>query len=259
MTVDHRYGYLEKVHWVLSAIIYPIRYVANLPTIVSNSATETFKTRTALITENAQMREEQLILNAKIQKIKILEAENKHLRELLQSSEQLDDRVLIASLLSINLRPFRHQVEINKGSNAGVYEGQPIIDSHGMMGQVTHVGPFSSTAILLTDPSHAIPVQINRNGLRMIAAGIGESHILQLEHLPNNADIKEGDLVISSGLGNRFPAGYPVGVVNNIKRVTGESFSEATIILSAQLVKNTEVLLVWPAVLPKISLNKKEN
>lgn len=247
MTVDHRYSYLEKVHWVLSAIIYPIQYVTNLPAIAS-STTEIFKTRKLLITENAQMRKEQLILNAKIQKIKILESENRNLRELLQSSEQLDDRVLIASLLSIDLRSFRHQVEINKGSNAGVYAGQPIIDAHGMMGQVIHVGPFSSTALLLTDPSHAIPVQINRNGLRMIAVGIGESHILQLEHLPNNADIKEGDLIISSGLGDRFPAGYPVGVVNSIKSVSGEPFSEATIILSAQLVKNKEVLLVWPEV-----------
>ena len=250
MVVDYRYSYLEKVHWALSAIIHPIRYVTNLPTIVSNNATEIFKTRKVLITENAQMRKEQLILNAKIQKIKILEAENRHLRELLQSSEQLDDRVLIASLIAFDLRSFKHQVEINKGSKAGVYKGQPIIDAHGVMGQVTHVGPFSSTALLLTDPSHAIPVQINRNGLRMIAVGIGDSHILQLEHLPNNSDIQEGDLIISSGLGDRFPAGYPVGVVNNIQRVAGESFFKATIILSAQLAKTKEVLLVWPEVRP---------
>ena len=246
MTVDHRQGHLEKVRSTLSVFVYPLQYVANLPLAVTNWVSEALTTRARLMEENARLRDEQLVLNSKIQKFQILEAENERLREMLQSSEKLDERVLIAELLAVDLQPFRHQIVINKGRREGVYDGQAIVDANGVMGQIVHVGPFSSTVLLLTDPAHAIPVQINRNGLRSIAVGTGQSHILQLEHLPNNVDIKEGDLVVSSGLGSRFPAGYPVGVVYNISRVAGEPFAKVTIIPSAQLEKNREVLLVWP-------------
>lgn len=246
MTVDHRQGHLEKVRSALSVFVYPLQYIANLPVAVTNWASEALTTRTRLMEENALLRDEQLVLSSKIQKFEILQAENERLREMLQSSEKLDERVLIAELLAIDLQPFRHQIVINKGQREGVYDGQPIVDANGVMGQIVHVGPFSSTVLLLTDPTHAIPVQINRNGLRSIAVGTGQSHILQLEHLSNNADIREGDLVVSSGLGSRFPSGYPVGVVHNISRVPGEPFAKVTVIPSAQLEKSREVLLVWP-------------
>lgn len=246
MTVDHRHGHLEKVRSALSVFVYPLQYTANLPVTVTNWVSEVFVTRTTLMEENARLRNEQLVLSSKVQKVEILKAENERLREMLQSSEKLDERVLIAELLAVDLQPFRHQIVINKGQREGVYDGQPIVDANGVIGQVVHVGPFSSTVLLLTDPSHAIPIQINRNGLRSIAVGTGQSHILQLEHLPNNVDIKEGDLVVSSGLGSRFPPGYPVGVVYNISRIPGEPFAKVSIIPSAQLEKSREVLLVWP-------------
>ena len=246
MTVDHRQGHLEKVRSALSVLVYPLQYVANLPITVTNWASEVLTTRARLMEENAWLRDEQLTLSLKIQKFEILEAENERLREMLQSSERLGERVLIAELLAIDLQPFRHQIVINKGQREGVYDGQPIVDANGVMGQIVHVGPFSSTVLLLTDPTHAIPVQINRNGLRSVAVGTGQSHILQLEHLSNNVDIREGDLVVSSGLGSRFPSGYPVGVVHNISRAPGEPFAKVTIIPSAQLEKSREVLLVWP-------------
>jgi rod shape-determining protein MreC len=246
MTVDHRQDHLEKVRSALSVFVYPLQYVANLPITVTNWASEVLTTRARLMEENAWLRDEQLVLSSKIQKFEILEAENERLREMLQSSERLGERVLIAELLAIDLQPFRHQIVINKGQREGVYDGQPIVDANGVMGQIVHVGPFSSTVLLLTDPTHAIPVQINRNGLRSVAVGTGQSHILQLEHLSNNVDIREGDLVVSSGLGSRFPSGYPVGVVHNISRVPGEPFAKVTIIPSAQLEKSREVLLVWP-------------
>jgi len=253
MTVDHRQGHLEKVRSALSVFVYPLQYIANLPIAVTNWASEALTTRTRLMEENALLRDEQLMLSSKIQKFEILQAENERLRKMLQSSEKLDERVLIAELLAIDLQPFRHQIVINKGQREGVYDGQPIVDANGVMGQIVHVGPFSSTVLLLTDPTHAIPVQINRNGLRSIAVGTGQSHILQLEHLSNNVDIREGDLVVSSGLGSRFPSGYPVGVVHNISRVPGEPFVKVTIIPSAQLEKNREVLLVWPETSPRPS------
>ena len=246
MTVDHRQGHLEKVRSALSVFVYPLQYAANLPVTFTDWVSEAFVTRASLMEENARLRDEQLVLSSKVQKVEILKAENERLREMLQSSEKLDERVLIAELLAVDLQPFRHQIVINKGQREGVYDGQPIVDANGVMGQIVHVGPFSSTVLLLTDPSHAIPVQINRNGLRSVAVGTGQSHILQLEHLPNNVDIQEGDLVVSSGLGSRFPPGYPVGVVYNISRVPGEPFAKVTIIPSAQLEKSREVLLVWP-------------
>jgi rod shape-determining protein MreC len=246
MTVDHQQGHLEKVRSALSVFVYPLQYVANLPVVVTNWASEALTTRARLMEENTLLHDERLMLNSKIQKFEILEAENNRLREMLQSSERLDERVLIAELLAIDLQPFRHQIVINKGQREGVYDGQAIVDANGVMGQIVHVGPFSSTVLLLTDPTHAIPVQINRNGLRSVAVGTGQSHILQLEHLSNNVDIKEGDLVVSSGLGRRFPSGYPVGVVLDISRVPGEPFAKVTIIPSAQLEKSREVLLVWP-------------
>jgi len=246
MTVDHRQGHLEKVRSALSVFVYPLQYVANLPVTVTNWASEALTTRARLMEENALLHDERLVLSSKIQKFEILEAENERLREMLQSSERLDERVLIAELLAVDLQPFRHQIVINKGKREGVYDGQPIVDANGVMGQIVHVGPFSSTVLLLTDPTHAIPVQVNRNGLRSVAVGTGQSHILHLEHLSNNVDIKEGDLVVSSGLGSRFPPGYPVGVVQDISRVPGDPFAKVTIIPSAHLEKSREVLLVWP-------------
>ncbi len=246
MTVDHRQGHLEKVRSALSVFVYPLQYVASLPVTVTNWVSEALTTRASLLEENALLYEERLVLSSKIQNFEILEAENERLRAMLQSTERLDERVLIAELLAVDLQPFRHQVVINKGKREGVYDGQPIVDANGVMGQIVHVGPFSSTVLLLTDPTHAIPVQINRNGLRSVAVGTGQSHILQLEHLTNNVDIREGDLVVSSGLGSRFPSGYPVGVIHDISRAPGEPFAKVTIIPSAQLEKNREVLLVWP-------------
>lgn len=246
MTVDHRQGHLKKVRSALSVFVYPLQYVASLPITITNWTSEAFVTRSSLMEENARLRDEQLMLSSKVQKVEILKAENERLREMLQSSEKLDERVLIAELLAVDLQPLRHKIVINKGQREGVYEGQPIVDANGVIGQVVHVGPFSSTVLLLTDPMHAIPVQINRNGLRSVAVGVGQNNTLQLEHLPNNVDIKEGDLVVSSGLGSRFPSGYPVGVVYNISRVPGEPFAKVTILPSAQLEKSREVLLVWP-------------
>lgn len=245
MIVDHQRLYLSQLRSAFSVLIYPIKYTVHLPIQMFNWTTEMMQNHASLVHSNAQMHTEQLLLNAKIQRFEILEEENKRLREILKFSRKLDERILVAELLLIDIRSFRHQVTINKGQHHDVYIGQPIIDTKGIMGQIVHTGPFSSTALLLTDSTHAIPVQVNRNGLKSIARGTGQSHLLQLEYLPNNADIKEGDVVISSGLGDRFPTGYPVGVVNNIYPVSGEDFLKVTVIPSTQLIKNREILLIW--------------
>ena len=246
MTVDHRYSHLESLRSALSVLVYPMQYVVNLPIRFARWTSESLDTRASLIEDNQRLRNEQLLLSSRLQKYEILEMENRRLRKLLESSFKLSERVLIAELLDVDLQPFRHTVLINKGEREGVYDGQPIVDADGIMGQIVHVGPFSSTVLLITDPSHAIPVQINRNGLRGIAVGTGQSHILQLEYLPNNADIQKGDLIVSSGLGSRFPAGYPVGVVTEIRLDPAASFAKVMVQPSAKLEQSREVLLIWP-------------
>ena len=176
MTVDHRQSHLESIRSALSVLIYPVQYVVNLPVEASRWASDTLVTHSTLVHENERLRKSQLLLSSRLQKFQILESENERLRRLLESSFKLSDRVLIAELLAADLQPFRHTIVINKGKRQGVYDGQPIVDANGVMGQVVHVGPFSSTVLLITDPTHELPVQINRNGLRAIAIGTGQGN-----------------------------------------------------------------------------------
>jgi rod shape-determining protein MreC len=151
---------------------------------------------------------------------------------------------LISETIAVDLDPYKRQIVINKGLRNGVYSGQPILDAHGVMGQIIHPGIPSSTAILITDPSHAIPVQVNRNGLRTVLYGTGSANYLEVQNLPNNADIEIGDLLITSGLGGRFPEGYPVAEVVDIKRDPGQPFAQIIAEASARLEQSREVLLV---------------
>ncbi len=246
MTVDHRKNHLESVRSFLSTLVYPLQYVVNMPVAATHWLSESVVSRRKLMRENARLNDEQLKLNSRLQRFAILEEENRRLRGLLESSMQLSDRVLVAELVEVDLEPFRQQIVINKGYKQGVYDGQPIVDAGGIMGQIIHVGAFSSTVLLITDPTHALPVQIDRNGLRAIAVGRGQDGWLSLEHLPTNADMREGDLIVSSGLGHHFPRGYPVGTISKIALIPGEPFAEVSVLPSAKLGQSREVLLVWP-------------
>ena len=246
MYLDHRQGHLELVRSALSTLVYPIQAVVNLPVAMGRWASDSIVTRSKLIEENTRLREVHQLLNSRLQRYEILEEENKRLRKLLGSTINFKERVMIAELLAVELERFRKMIEINKGSRDGVYEGQPVVDAQGIIGQVIHVGPFSSNVLMITDPSHSIPVQVNRNGLRAIAVGTGQNNSLLLEHLPTNSDIQVGDLLVSSGLGRRFPRGYPVGTVSSINLEPGAPFGTITVTPSARLTQNREVLLVWP-------------
>lgn len=248
MVIDHRQSHLETVRAALSVVVYPLQYLVNLPVDGGRWASELLATRGNLLEENARLREQNLMLRSRSQKFAALETENMRLRELLESSFKVGERVLVADLLAVALEPASRQVVINKGANQGVFVGQPIVDSEGIMGQVTHVGPFSSTCTLITDPSHALPVQINRTGLRALAVGGGATNTVELAYIPTNADadLEVGDLVVSSGMGGRFPPGYPVGTVASVQVDAGEPFARVTVTPSAQLKRAREVLLVWP-------------
>ncbi len=246
MVVDHHHGHLKVVRSALSTLVYPLQYVVNIPIDAAEWISNSLVTRKKLMDENERLKQQHLLLSSKLQRFEILESENERLRRLLESSFRLNDKVLVAELIEVHLQSYRRQIVINKGKREGAYDGQPIVDSSGIMGQIIHVGPFSSTVLLITDPNHALPVQVNRNGLRAIAVGTGQDDRLLLEHLPTNADIRVGDLIISSGLGRRFPSGYPVGQIEKIVLDPGESFAKVMIRPSAQLAQSREVLMVWP-------------
>jgi rod shape-determining protein MreC len=245
MTVDHRQHHLESVRSVLSVVVSPLQYLLGMPIDAGHWLGEALTTRQSLEEQNAELRNQQLLQSARLQKMAALEAENERLRALLDSSVKVGERVLVAELLEVDFDPFSQEIVINKGSHDGVNMGQPIVDAEGVMGQVVHVSLFTSTAMLITDPSHAIPVSVNRNGLRAIAVGTGASDRLDIPNLPLNADIQEGDLLVTSGLGGRFPPGYPVAVVKKVERNPGQPFSDVSAQPTARLEQSREVLLVW--------------
>lgn len=246
MVFDHKNGHLEFVRSAISTVVYPLQYAAGFTTDLPRQISALLVSRKTLLDENERLRDEQLRLYSKLQRVATLEEENRRLRALLESSIEFYDRVLVAELVGVELEPFRQQIVINKGLTHGVFNGQPVVDSGGIMGQVIHVSPFSSTVLLITDPTHSIPVLINRNGQRSVAVGLGQDNVLSLEHIPVNTDIEEGDLIVSSGLGRKFPRGYPVGTVSSILHVPGELFSSVLITPSAKFGESREALLLWP-------------
>ncbi len=245
--LDSRFNYFAPVRATLATIVYPIQVIAGLPSELNDWRSDFFQSRTHLKARNNKLETMQLLNSMRLQKLQALERENMRLRELLGSSFRLTERVLVAELLTIDLDPSFQQVMVNKGQRDGVFLGQPVLDASGVMGQVTGAYPFASRVVLITDPSHAIPVQINRNGLRAVATGRGLGMLLQLEHLPHNADVRQGDLLVTSGLGGRFPVGYPVGTVKYIRFPEGKAFAEIAVEPAAHLSTSRELLLVLPA------------
>ena len=248
MTLDHRTNYVNSIRSSIAVLVYPVQYLVNFPANVSDWASDSFSSRKTLQEDNSTLRTQNLILTTQLQRLNFIESENIHLRNLLESSKRVGERILIAELLSVDMEPYKQQVTINKGSASGdeIYPGQPFVDAKGIMGKLMHVSAFSSTALLITDPGHALPIQVNRNGLRAIAKGTGSQTRLEIPHLPNNADIKVGDLLVTSGLGCVFPAGYPAATVVEINIDPSLPFAEVLAEPIAELDRSREILLVWP-------------
>lgn len=245
MVADHRYHHLETLRAALSVLTYPLQVLADLPVTGTRSLSNMLASRERLKTDNRKLHEANLKLRARLQKLEALEAENFRLRDLLESSFKVGDRVLVAELSAVDLDPYKQQVIIDKGAISEVTEGQPVLDAHAVMGQVVHVNPFTSTVLLITDASHALPVQVLRNGLRTIAVGTGRINQLELPYLPNDSDIREDDLLVTSGLGGKFPPGYPVARVSRVLRTPDQPFAQVLAEPRAHLDRSREVLLVW--------------
>ncbi|MDG4551895.1 MAG: rod shape-determining protein MreC [Candidatus Contendobacter sp.] len=244
MTVDHRYRALDGLRDMLATALYPVHYLARLPIDLQGWLSENLAGRAALLDENAQLREKQVFLNTQLQKLTTLEAENRRLRSLLESAVNTPERVLIAELLSVDFDPYRHHILLNRGRRHGVHVGQPALDQQGVIGQIIRTDPLTATAILITDPNHALPIQINRTGVRTLALGTGNFQELELPHIPNNEDVKVGDLLVTSGMGGRFPRGYPVGTVAKVEFDPGSPFAHIVARPVAQLDRIREVLLL---------------
>lgn len=236
---------MDSLRTTLSFFVDPLKYLVDLPTIVVKNATDTVISYEALKKENKRLREDQLIHQTRLLKFAALEKENIRLRALLENSFKLGEQVLVAELLSINMAPYEHIVVVNKGTRFGVHPQQPVLDANGVVGQVFRALPFTSEIMLITDPNHAIPVQVNRNGLLTIAVGSGQLNRLVLPFLPGNADIRPGDLLITSGLGGTFPQGYPVAVVDEFTSQPNKAFATITATPKAQLDRNRELMIVW--------------
>lgn len=251
LVADHRDNHLDSLRKTLGAVVYPLRVIVDAPMSSWRWLQETSATRNRLLLENSRLNAERLLTQARLQRLSALESENARLRAMLEATSRVRDVVQVAEIMSVSSNPFRHTLIIDKGTKDGVYDGQAIIDANGVVGQIIEAGLLSAQGVLISDPDHALPVEINRNGLRTIAVGTGEFDRLDLPFLPNNADIREGDLLVTSGLGGSFPPGYPVAVVGQVKRIPQGPFAEISAQPTAALNQVREIMLIWPGEEPR--------
>jgi len=245
MVVDARFTLLKPVRSQMSLVLMQTYWVTDLPQRLVQGVASQFGSRTELVAENEKLKTENLLLQGRMQKLAALTEQNVRLRELLNSSALVNEKVEVAELIGMDPNPFTHRIIINKGERDGVVLGQPVLDARGLMGQVVELMPNTSRVLLLTDTTHSIPVQVNRNGLRAIASGTGNPERLELRHVADTADIKVGDLLVSSGLGQRFPAGYPVATVKEVIHDSGQPFAIVRAVPTAALNRSRYLLLVF--------------
>jgi rod shape-determining protein MreC len=245
MFFDHREHHLDGIRKAIGAAVYPVQIIVDAPVRLWSWLGESTTSRNELELELGRLQAERLLTNARLQRLTALEAENARLRALLDARTRVRDEVRVAEILAVDSNPYEHNLVIGAGSRDGVYDGQAIVDANGVVGQVIRTGVTTAQAILISDADHALPVEVNRNGLRTIAKGTGEIDRLDLPFLPNNADIRAGDLLVTSGLGGAFPAGYPVAVVDSVTRIPHEPFADVTATPAAALEQVREVMLIW--------------
>ena len=221
---DHKMASFESVRGYLQSFVSPLQYIANTPKQMMTWASENIVTRQELMAENQQYRLNELTFHEEGMQLEILKQENARLRSLLASPLRSDMKKMVAEILSVDSDPYTHQVVINRGAADGVFEGQPVLDAQGIVGQILHVGQNSSRVILITDISHSVPVRVNRNGLRLQASGSGRIDRLIHNFVPHSADIKVGDLLVTSGLGEKYPEGYPVATVIYVSQDESREF-----------------------------------
>lgn len=244
---DLQFNRLQSSRAVLETFATPIFWIADVPSRIGDWMDGNLRSRSALLEDVDRLNRENLVLQGRSLQMASLQAENVRLRALLNSTALLRDDVLVAELIGVSPDPVRHQLVLNKGESDGVFVGQPLIDADGLMGQVVEVSGTVSRALLVTDATHSIPVQVERNGVRAIAEGTGVLGSLEIHHVAATTDIREGDLLVTSGLGGRFPVGYPVAIVSRVERDPGQAFADVIAAPTAALDRSRHVLLVFIA------------
>lgn len=246
MVANNQLAFFSRLRSNIAVVVLPIQTMVDKPMQFFTWLSTSVATQQDVLGENARLRARQLLLEAKLQRLLALENDNAQLRELLRSSSHLPGKTLVAQLLAVGSDPLKQQVTLDKGKQAGVFVGQPVLDAYGVMGQIVEVTPFTSEAMLISDSRSAIPVQNNRNGIRSVVAGIGYTGQLSLLNVSVTADVAVGDMLVTSGLGGGFPFGYPVGEVLSVQQNSGERFAVIAVTPSAHLDKSRQVILLWP-------------
>jgi rod shape-determining protein MreC len=244
MVLDHRNGWLWRMRYATAIVVEPVYRLASLPADGMHALGVAFADRRLLTEQNQHLREDLLLANAKLNRMAAVAQQNERLKELLDTQHSLDLHVQMARVIGVDLGAYRHRMMVNLGARDGIKSGQPVIDAHGVMGQITDVLPNSASVMLVTDPDHAVPVVVERTGLRTIAYGSRNGQQLTLPTVPMAADIRPGDKLLTSGLGGRFPEGFPVGEVTGVEPAASGMFLEAKANPSADLDRSDEVLVL---------------
>jgi len=243
--VDKRYDHLGQIRRFLSVVSYPVQVAVASPFQGWDWFRESVSSRETLRADKAKLEAELRLANFRLQRFEALEAESQRLRALRENTAVVAHRFIIGDIMDLDIDAFRERVLVDKGARDGVFVGQAVLDAGGVFGQVARVEQLTSEVILVSDPSHALPVQINRNGLRTIVVGTGDMNKLKLPYLATSADVVTGDLLVTSGLGGGFPAGYPVGTVAEVKRDPAQSLADVVVRPAAALDRTREVMFVW--------------
>jgi len=244
---DLRGDSTRTVRTAISIILTPVQWLVDIPTGVADDISTVLVDRAALIKDNNQLHSNSILLEKKVQQMMMLRAENVRLRELLNASSKVDEKVLLAELIGVNPDPFQHQIILDKGSEDGIFVGQPVLDAGGVMGQVVEVSLYTNRTMLVTDGRHAVPVEVVRNGMRAIALGKGSHGELDITHVTDNADIRVGDLLVTSALGGRFPYGYPLAKIVSVERDPSRKFMIVKAKPAARLDNSRYVLMIGEA------------
>lgn len=246
MIIDTKVENFATARTYLNSMVSPLQYIANLPGAMLSWSADRFTSRQQLLTDNEELTNQVTLMSEQLQRFRILEQENKNLRKLLDAPVRDSMHKMITELMAVDTNPYSHQIVINKGAIDGVFVSQSVLDDSGIVGQISEVGTTNSRVLLISDVTHAIPIRIERNNVRFIAVGDGSLDSMQLQHVPHSADIEIGDVIVSSGLGEVFPEGYPVGTISNIVRNESRPFAEVTATPLAKLDRIKYLLLLWP-------------
>lgn len=243
---DCKWQCFVLVRQIVHTVVSPLYFIADIPAALIDSTSESLSGRQKLMKENTQLSKDQLVLSYKVQRLAFLEQENKELKSLLGLSQKINGKYIGAEVMAANADDFGQQVVVDVGKNSGIYVGQPVFDAYGIIGQVVMVDIWLSRVMLITDRKSAIPVIIVRNGMRTLAIGSGIPNVLELAHVPDTADVKVGDMLVTSGIGIKLPAGYAVGVVSKVEHIVGERFAKVTVLPYAHVNSSRYVIMLWP-------------